>query len=86
MGSQLVLNGMVQYAAGLGMTTSSHTGEDVHVYAAGTRAKTFRGSMENREVGQLHLALLDMSLDPITQALNDCNVPVHPVEEIMGNS
>ena len=80
MGTQLVLNGMVQHAAGLGMTTSSHTGEDVHVYAAGTHAKTFRGAMENSEIGKLHLGLLNLSLDPITQALNDCKVPVHPIE------
>lgn len=78
MGSQLVLNRMVHLAAGVGMTTSSHTSEDIHVYAAGSLRRRFAASDENSRIGQVHIGLLGISLDPITQALNDCDVPVHP--------
>jgi len=37
----------------VGFTTEKHTGEDVHVYAAGRDSVLFRGCLENEEVMSL---------------------------------
>ena len=60
-----------------------HTSVDIQVFAAGSKRHLFGGMLENELVGQRIFEAVGLggsTLDPITQALNDCKVPVLPVE------
>jgi alkaline phosphatase len=72
---------VVQRAAKVGFSSLGHTAVDVEVFAVGSKRMLFAGIHENHEVGQRIFraaGLDDAILAPITQALNDCQVPVLP--------
>ena len=58
-----------------------HTGVDIQLFAAGSKRHLFGGILENELVGQRIFEAVGLggsTLEPITQALNDCRVPVLP--------
>ncbi|EKX51214.1 hypothetical protein GUITHDRAFT_103131 [Guillardia theta CCMP2712] len=71
-----------QAASRVAFTTASHTSVDINVYASWDIQDRFRGSNENDEIGRRiirEVLELDSSvMDPISQALEECQVPVVP--------
>ncbi|KAJ1488209.1 hypothetical protein T484DRAFT_1783957, partial [Baffinella frigidus] len=73
-----LLSEAMQEQSRVGFSTESHTGVDILVYAAGRAASSFRGCLENDEVGRRMWGAVGLSVSrdapPIEEALELCGV------------
>jgi len=64
-----LINEEISRRAGLGWSTSGHTGVDVNLYAFGPGALRFRGNQDNTVVGRRLAETMRLDLDAVTSEL-----------------